>query len=115
MASLPDQPVKQPADALGREQRHQHEAQAQQHLPPVDPVDGVDPERDVGACPPVNQVDRSDTKRRADHRAVEPPAPADGDPDGQVDRRDGRDLGRIDDAGLRIVERAGDAAITPSG
>ena len=45
---------------------------------------------------------------RTEDGAIKPPAPADGDPDGKVDRRDRGDLARVDDTRLRIIQRAGD-------
>jgi hypothetical protein len=68
--------------------------------------DGVKAQRDARRLPAGEPGRQKRHEGRADDRAIEPAAPADRDPDRQVDRRDGRDFRRIDDAGLRIVERA---------
>ena len=58
--------------------------------------------------PALGAVDDDRAERRADQRA----APADRDPDHDLDRVGRRELARVDDADLRHVERAGDAAST---
>ncbi len=109
-----DQQIDQTADPLGCEERDQNEAEAQQDQPPVDPLDRVKPKWQVGGLPAGEPGRDEADESRTDDRAIQATAPANGHPDGEIDRGDGRDFSRIDDPRLRVVERAGNPGIPVS-
>ena len=92
-AAVRDQ-VEQAADALGGKERHQNEREAQQNNPPVNPLDAVKAEIDIGCLPTGEPRRQKRNEGRPDHRAVKSAPPADGDPDCQIDGCDRCNLAR---------------------
>ena len=87
---------RQTQNALGQEQRHQHEQAAEREQPIFGEGAG-----EIG----LGEVDDDRAERRADQRA----ASADRHPDHRLDRIGGVEFAGVDDADLRHVERARDA------
>ena len=100
--------VDQLADALRCEKGYGHEGEAQKDRPPIHPLDDSKTQIDVRRLPAREPGAEKRHERRANDRPVKPSTPTNRDPDREVDRSNGRNFCRIDNARLRIIERASD-------